>query len=131
MHEITLQIDWAELDLYGHVNNVAYYKYMQSARIAFSEKMGLTVLNETGKMSFILAASECHYKQKLLYPGTVSIQSEVTEVNNTSFHLQHLLYNQSGEQVAKGRDVLVLYDYSIDKKVEVPAALREKLIKNS
>ena len=71
MIEIALPIDWAELDLYGHVNNVAFYKYMQSSRIAFCESIGLSVLNEPDKPSFILAASECHYKQKLLFPGTV------------------------------------------------------------
>ena len=29
--QITLRIDWSELDLFGHVNNVAFHKYAQTA----------------------------------------------------------------------------------------------------
>lgn len=127
MNSITLEIDWAQLDLYGHVNNVAYYQYMQSGRIAFCQKLGLSVLNEVGKTSFILAASECHYKKKLHFPGSVQVISRVTEIHRTSFHLEHSIINQSGETAATGRDVLVIYDYESDAKTPISDDLRKKL----
>lgn len=129
MARITLTIDWAELDLYGHVNNLAYYRYMQAARIAFCDSIGLTAINEPGKLSFILAASECHYKQKLFYPGTISVESKVTEIHNTSFHLEHIIYNHLGELVSKGKDVLVVYDYLKNTKVPVGTALKAAMEK--
>lgn len=125
---MTLPIDWAELDLYGHVNNVAYYRYMQSARIAFCEAAGLTTLNAPDKPSFILAASECHYKKKLFFPGEIQILSQVTEINNSSFHLEHRILDQQGELAAHGRDVLVVYDYAKGHKISIPDEIRQFLM---
>ncbi|MCE3258723.1 MAG: hypothetical protein K0S12_364, partial [Bacteroidetes bacterium] len=33
--EIKIQLDWSEMDLFGHVNNVAYFKYIQAARVNY------------------------------------------------------------------------------------------------
>ncbi|MCC7297263.1 MAG: acyl-CoA thioesterase [Bacteroidia bacterium] len=123
--EISIKIDWADLDLYGHVNNVAFYKFMQSARIAFCDSVGLSVLNEPNKLSFILAASECNYKKKLFYPGQITVESKVTTINNTSFHLEHNIYNQAGELAAHGTDILVVYDYIHQRKTAIPPKMRE------
>ena len=127
MQRISIPINWAELDLYGHVNNVAYYNYMQTARIEFCAKAGLSVLNEIGKLSFILAASECHYKIKLHFPGNIEVRSYVTEFGKTSFHLRHEIYNQQGELAATGKDVLVIFDYVAGKKTEIPGELKTRL----
>ncbi len=127
MAKISITIDWSELDLYGHVNNVAYYKYMQAARICYCDSIGLTAINETGKLSFILAASNCHYKQKLFYPGTIEILSSVSQIGNSSFHLDHCIYNHKGELVAQGKDVLVIYDYEKNHKVQIDEILKNTL----
>jgi acyl-CoA thioester hydrolase len=124
MASIQLTIDWAELDLYGHVNNVAFYRYMQSARIAYCDSIGLSSLNEPNKPSFILAASHCHYKKKLFFPGQIRVESKVTSINNTSFHLEHHIYNQDGELAAHGTDILVVYDYIEQRKTTIPLEMR-------
>lgn len=127
MAKISLPIDWAELDLYGHVNNVAYYRYMQAARIAYCESIGLTSLNEPGRLSFILAASECHYKKKLFFPGNIEIESHVTAINNTSFHLEHFIYDQHGDLAAQGKDILVIYDYEQNYKISITPEIRKSI----
>jgi acyl-CoA thioester hydrolase len=62
---IVLKIDWSDLDLFGHVNNVAFFKYIQSARVNYCELLGLTSINESGKLSFIIAAINCTFKSRL------------------------------------------------------------------
>ena len=126
--EISIKIDWADLDLYGHVNNVAFYKYMQSARIAFCDSVGLSVLNEPNKLSFILAASECHYKHKLMFPGSITIVCKVVHIGNTSFHLEYKIVDQNANVAATGKDIIVLYDYNNDTKVHIPQDLKERLV---
>ena len=127
MVSIQLDIDWADLDLYGHVNNVAYYRYMQSARIAFCDLVGLTVLAEPDKLSFILAASHCNYKTKLHFPGKITVETRVSSINNSSFHLAHTMYDPQGTLAATGGDVLVIYDYAAGSKMRIPGPLLKQL----
>lgn len=88
---------------------------------------GLTAINEPGKLSFILAASECHYKQKLFYPGKIRVDSLVTQINNTSFHIEHIIYNENNEVVSKGKDAIVAYDYQENCKVKIQGDLFDRL----
>ena len=43
---LTLRVDWSEMDLFGHINNVMYAKYIQSARVNFVEKIGIMKMLE-------------------------------------------------------------------------------------
>ncbi len=36
-----IRIDWSEIDLFGHINNLAIMKYVQSARVNYLELIGL------------------------------------------------------------------------------------------
>lgn len=49
--KLELRIDWSELDLFGHVNNVAFLKYVQASRINYWETIGVTKLFDEKKMA--------------------------------------------------------------------------------
>ncbi len=36
-----IRIDWSEIDLFGHINNLAIMKYVQAARVNYLELVGL------------------------------------------------------------------------------------------
>ena len=38
---ISLRIDWSELDVFGHINNVMFNKYAQTARLNYVDTIGL------------------------------------------------------------------------------------------
>ncbi len=120
-------IEWAELDLFGHVNNVAFFFYVQKARLKFCEYLGLTSLNESGKNGFIVASSHCDFLQPLFYPGKVQLIVNVEAVNNSSFVLTYQIINQQQVIAAKAKDVLVVFDYQNRKKVLMDASIKEKL----
>jgi acyl-CoA thioester hydrolase len=124
MAEINIRIDWSELDLYGHVNNVMIFKYIQGARISYCEKIGLGTLNEPGKPGFIVAASNVLYKRKILYPGQLRVESHVQWIKNTSFQLDHVIYNEHNERLVEGYDIIVGYDYEKDSKTAITDDLR-------
>ncbi len=123
------KIDWSELDLFGHVNNVMFFKYMQAARLRFCEEMGLSSLNKENSLSFMVASSRCDFKEPLHYPGEVKVLTIALWVKNTSFALSHQLYNNSSAHLAAvGEDVLVLYDYTKRSKVAVTPELRSMMV---
>ena len=124
---LTLRIDWSDLDLLGHVNNVAIIRYFQSARVVFSEAAGLKVFPgmETGPIE---AATEVRFLKQLRYPGTVTIRTSVAEIGTTSFVLSHRITDEAGDVAVRGREVIVCFDFVRQVKMAIPPGIREKLL---
>lgn len=125
--ETTLAIDWSELDLFGHVNNVMFFKYLQAARLKFCEQLGLTSLNEPGRLSFVVASSSCSFRSPLYYPGEVIVRTSAAWARNTSFCLRHEIRDSKDKIAGEGEDVLVLFDYSGHKKVVLDPSLKARM----
>lgn len=125
--ELKIQLDWSEMDLFGHINNVAYFKYIQAARVNYCQLIGINTYNAHDKLSFAVAASSCKFKKPLFYPGTILVKTKVEWIKNTSLQLNHLILDQNNQISAEATDVLVIYDYELHTKVNIPDQVREKI----
>ena len=108
--KIKLRIDWNDIDMFHHVNNISVLRYVQSARTHYLEAIGLMQLQLTDKKGPILASSSTQFKKQLFYPGSVTIYSKVNAIKNTSFTLQHWIYDDSGELTTEVHRFLRLHD---------------------
>lgn len=122
----SLRLDWSELDLLGHINNVMYFKFLQAARIAYSETIGLHPTTHEG-IGFILADSRCSFLKPLYFPGSISVHTSVEFMKTSSFGMIHRIMNDDGVCVAEGHDVVVLYNIGEEKKVHILPELRSKV----
>lgn len=125
--ELKLRIDWSELDLFGHVNNVMYAKYMQAARVHFMEELGIMKSYQEQKIGFMVAATSVIYLKPLFYPGEVLIRTHVKEVKNTSFILMHEIYDSKSQLASTGEDVIVYFDFNRNEKLQLGAAVLKQL----
>ena len=125
---ISLRIDWSELDLFGHVNNVAFHKYAQTARLHFVDTIGLMELHKTQNIGFMVAETNCQFKKELLFPGNIHIQTKVDFAKNTSLALVHTMIDDKEEIVAIAKDVLVVFDFNKKEKVLIPEEIKKSLI---
>lgn len=126
-HAIDLRIDWSEVDSFQHVNNVAYFKYAQTARVALCDSVGIAVNATSKRPGFLVAKSECEFLKPLNFPGDIQIQSVVTSVGATSIQLEHHIL-EGAECCAILKDVLVYYDFHIKQNIEILADLRHQLL---
>ena len=126
---LTLRVDWSEMDLFGHINNVMYAKYAQSARVNFVEAIGIMKMLEEEKVGFMLASSALEYKKPLFYPDSIRIETTVSFIKTTSFGLQHQIFNGQNELSTIGNDILVMYDFNINQKVPVPERIRAEFLR--
>ncbi len=124
---IVLKIDWSDLDLFGHVNNVAFFKYIQAARVSYCESIGLTSINEKNKLGFIVVSTNCTFKIPLRYPGNIKVFSKVDWIKNSSFQLSHFIVNDKDEVAAEAFDVVVVFDYEKKIKTNITAELKAKM----
>lgn len=77
---IETPLAWGQMDAFRHLNNTAYFRFFESARIAYFEKLDLLEFMEATGVGPILAATNCRFKIPLTYPDTVSIGSRVSEI---------------------------------------------------
>jgi acyl-CoA thioester hydrolase len=125
--ELSLRIDWSEMDLFGHVNNVSFFKYVQAARVNYWEKTDLTRLYTEKKMGPMLASTGCQFKRPLFYPGNIKIVTRLGFVKTTSFSLQHLILNDKNEIAAEAEDIVVFYDFNKGEKSILPKEILNQM----
>ena len=125
--ELEIKLDWSEMDLFGHINNVAYFKYAQSARVNYLEEVGINTADPENKHSFAVANSSCQFKSPLFFPGTIKVITNTDWIKNTSLQLSHKLYDQKNVLAAEITDVLVLFDYATQKKLLISDEIKSKI----
>ncbi|HUM11017.1 MAG TPA: thioesterase family protein [Myxococcaceae bacterium] len=127
--EVTLDVAWGEMDALGHVNNVRYIAWAETARIAFFEKLGMTTRAQD-PVGPILARIENDYLEPVEYPARITVGVRPERVGNTSLTLLHEIWHagEPARVVARGRAVVVLIDYATNEKVRVPEAVRAALV---
>lgn len=117
---IQLSVAWGEQDLFGHVNNVVYFRYFENVRMYYLERIGiLHSYAETG-IGVILASTTCDFKKPVEWPQRLTIRTGCDHVGNTSFILKYEIHNEVGDLVAAGSSVQVMYDHHRHTKVPLP-----------
>lgn len=107
-------VAWGDMDAFDHVNNVAYYRYAESARISYFRQIGLT--KNRSDLLTILASSSCQYLAPVSFPDTLLIGVRVKHIGNTSlvFEYEFVSFIQN-KTVARGEAVIVRTDQSMQK----------------
>ena len=121
---VDIPVAWGEMDAFGHVNNVVYFRYFETARIAYMRALGEEFAQNSG-VGPILASIGCRFKFPLTFPDTVRVGARVTELGADRFTMLHRAVSlRHGRIAAEGEGVVVTYDYVGGKKAPMPDALR-------
>lgn len=125
---LTLPILWGNQDAFGHVNNVVYFRWFESARVAYLNDTGLQALMTQANLGPILASIKCDFRQQLNFPDTVRVGARITRIGNKSVSMEHAIYSDALQAIAATADsVIVLFDYARQASCVVPADVRAKI----
>jgi acyl-CoA thioester hydrolase len=125
---LSLPVQWGDQDAFGHVNNVVYFRWMESARIEYFRRAGLGQMMSNQGQGPILASIKCDYRRQLSFPDTLLISASITSIGRTSLKMAHLLYSTAQQAVAaQGESVVVMFDYTTQRPVPVPDSIRATL----
>ncbi|WP_299184866.1 thioesterase family protein [uncultured Psychrobacter sp.] len=110
------QVEWGDMDSFGHVNNVVYYTYAQNARIHYNTQLNLFNENTFS----VMAASSCQYFKPVIYPDTLWIGVRIKKVGNASVIHEYTYYSTAMNTiVASGESVLVYLDKATGQKKNI------------
>lgn len=124
---IDFDLRWGEMDAFNHINNVAYFRYFECARIAYFEKTQIMAQMQQQKIGPILAQTECQYRRPLTYPDRIKVGAVIDELQSHGFIQRYAIYSTEQDAIATlGSGRIVLIDYKSQQKV----ALSDALIKD-
>lgn len=127
---ITLPVAWGEMDALNHVNNSVYFKYFESARLAYMTAIGGWALLEEQGIAPVLASTNCRFKIPLSYPDTIEVAAKVTDIQKDRFVMQYAVFSQHHQKIAaEGEALVVAFDTIEKRKTAVPAALVQAIRK--
>jgi acyl-CoA thioester hydrolase len=115
---------WLDNDHYGHVNNVAYYSFFDTAVNGFLiEASGIDV-RELPAIG-IVAESGCQFLSALSFPDIVHAGLSIERIGTSSIVYRIALFrNDEANPCAIGRFVHVYVDRHSRRPVAIPEAIR-------
>jgi acyl-CoA thioester hydrolase len=121
-------VAWGEMDAFGHVNNIVYFRYLETARIAYFERLDLPEFIGRDPVGPILAETTCRFRAPLSYPDRVSIGARVVSIGEDRFNMAYGVYSHRLDRfAAEGEGVLVCFDYRRNRKAPVPPRLKQRI----
>ncbi len=121
-------VQWGEQDPLGHVNHVTYFRWYESARIAYFLRVGLMDMHEHERIGPILASVANDYRRQITYPDTVHIGVRITRIGRSSMDMEHKVLSQNDHVIAaEGTSTIVVFDYQTNKSHPVPARIRHAI----
>lgn len=124
-HTITSR--WKDNDIYGHVNNVEYYSYFDTAINAYLIREGGLDIHAGGVIG-VCAESHCKFLDALAFPDAVDAGLYVQHLGNSSVRYGIGLFRpDSDSQAAEGWFVHVFVDRATRKPTSMPPPLRAAL----
>lgn len=118
---------WNDNDAYGHVNNVVYYSWFDTAINRFLIEHG--TLDIAGSAAIgLMVESGCRYLSSISYPDDVTIGVRVAKLGNSSVRYELAAFcNAQDTASAEGFLVHVYVDRATQRPVPVPPAARAAL----
>jgi len=117
---------FGDADGLRHINNIALVEWFEVGRNPifrmFTPDLDLSYEN----WKLILVRTEFDYMGQMYYGKEVEIRSYITDIGNSSFTIGHEAW-QDGELKAKGKAILVHFDFINQKSVPIPDLIRAQL----
>lgn len=118
---------WHDNDAYGHVNNVTYYSFFDTAVNTYLIEQGGLDIHDGEVVGFVVS-SACDYFASIAFPEGIEIGLRVGKLGNSSVQYELAVF-KVGEQeaCAAGRFVHVFVDRTSNQPVPIPGMLREAM----
>lgn len=118
---------WHDNDIYGHINNVTYYSYFDSAVNRYLIEEGGLNIHSAPVVAFVVNSS-CDYRTPLAYPQQLEAGIRVEKLGNSSVVYRVGIF-AAGETLAaaSGSFTHVFVERAVHRSAPIPADIRAAL----
>lgn len=127
-HFLSMPTRWMDNDIYGHVNNVNYYSFFDTAVNRYLIDAGVLDIHHGSEIAFVVE-THCNYLAPIAFPDTITAGVRVAHLGTRSVRYEIGLFrNDDDTPAAVGHFVHVYVDRASSQSVAIPQATRAALI---
>ncbi|MCJ0877016.1 acyl-CoA thioesterase [Pseudomonas sp. JI-2] len=118
---------WHDNDIYGHVNNVVYYGFFDTAVNNYLIQQGGLDIQDGDIVGFVVS-SACDYFASIAYPDLIEVGLRVARLGNSSVQYELAIFREGEQEAcAAGRFVHVFVERTSNRPTAIPGRLRAAL----
>lgn len=118
--EWSFEIKIGDTDLYGHMNHVAYFSYIEEATVRFLNANGITLA--PGALTPLVASVSCKYINAVHYPATIVIDGMGVRISPKKLLITHTVKSPDAKMIyAIAEKVMVWFDFQKHSAVDLPS----------
>lgn len=126
-HLATLPTRWLDNDIYGHVNNVQYYSYFDTAVNQLLIERGVLDIHGGAVVGFVVETG-CTYFRPVAFPDVLEVGIRVARIGGSSVRYEVGLFRSGDESIAAaGHFVHVYVDRVSGRSTAIPDTVRAVL----
>ncbi|MBW7857360.1 MAG: acyl-CoA thioesterase [Leptonema sp. (in: Bacteria)] len=113
-------VAWGDMDSFGHLNNVAYVKYFENARVEFFRQLGTWTYEVGPEQGPVIVNLSMHYRKQVRYPNQLTITIGVSRLKKRSFSFVCTMFDKDDECVHSATADLLWVHFKRGSAVDVP-----------
>ncbi|MCQ4224096.1 acyl-CoA thioesterase [Stutzerimonas stutzeri] len=118
---------WHDNDIYGHVNNVVYYGFFDTAVNNYLIQQGGLDIQDGDIVGFVVS-SACDYFASIAYPDLIEVGLRVARLGSSSVQYELAIFREGEQEAcAAGRFVHVFVERASNRPTAIPGRLRAAL----
>jgi acyl-CoA thioester hydrolase len=115
---------WMDNDAYGHVNNVVYYSWFDTAVNHFLVTNGLLDIERSPVIGLVVE-TQCNYFASVAFPDRIVVGLRVAMLGTSSVRYELAIFRENDEKAsAQGHFVHVYVDRETRKPMPIPNQIR-------
>lgn len=120
-----IPVAWGgEMDALNHVNNVVYFRYLETARIEYFREIALMDEIQNTGIGPVLGETSCRYKLPVTYPDTLYVGSRVSELKDDRFTMEYEIVSKKlGAVTSSGTAKVVMFNFKTNLKANLLPSL--------
>ena len=127
LHRLALPIRWGDMDAFGHVNNIMYFRYFEQTRLGWYESLGFGPLGEAGASeSMVIVDNHAEYLRPLVYPAEIEVRMGGHSPGRSSFVSTFTIVS-GGTLCTRGSSKIVWIDGATARPKPLPERVRALL----
>ncbi len=123
-----IEIRFADMDAFGHVNNAVHLTYFEIARSRYWREV---IQWDWKALGIIIARAEVDYLRQLTVRDHAKVYVRTSRIGQSSFDLEYVLVTIAADgretPVAKGMTVCVAFNYTSQLPTPIPEAFRNAM----
>lgn len=121
----TIPVRWGDMDSLGHVNNIVYFQYFETIRLAWCESLGFSPLGQEAQGQ-VIVNTQAEFIKPIVYPAMLDVRMAGHSPGRSSFMSTYTIAVE-GELYTRGSAKIVWVDYQQNKSVALPESVLRAL----